>query len=99
SARWLEESRLLRINGKAALGVLERDPAAGFIVMRRLAALIARYLASSGVQLREARAKSQNQEGVMDRRHFAAAAITGVFATCASLPALAADIDYGKPGT
>src|SRR5438105_716189 len=35
----------------------------------------------------------------MDRRHFAAAAITGVFATCASLPALAADIDYGKPGT
>jgi len=50
SARCLEESRLLRINGKAALGVLERDPAAGFIVMRRLAALIARYLASSGAQ-------------------------------------------------
>jgi toluene monooxygenase system ferredoxin subunit len=41
---------LLRINGKAALAVLERDPAAGFILMRRLAALIARYLASSGVQ-------------------------------------------------
>jgi toluene monooxygenase system ferredoxin subunit len=50
SARCLEESRLLRINGKAALGVLERDPAAGFVVMRRLSALIARYLASSGVQ-------------------------------------------------
>ena len=50
SARCLEESRLLRINGKAALRVLERDPAAGLIVMRRLAALIARYLASSGVQ-------------------------------------------------
>ena len=50
SARCLEESRLLRINGKEALRVLERDPAAGFIVMRRLAALIARYLASSGVQ-------------------------------------------------
>ena|SRR5438067_2052634 len=50
SARCLEESRLLRINGKSALRVLERDPAAGFIVMRRLAALIARYLASSGVQ-------------------------------------------------
>ena len=49
-ARCLEESRLLRINGKAALRVLERDPAAGLIVMRRLAALIARYLASSGVQ-------------------------------------------------
>jgi toluene monooxygenase system ferredoxin subunit len=50
SARCLEESALLRINGKAALGVLERDPAAGFVVMRRLAALIARYLAPSGVK-------------------------------------------------
>jgi toluene monooxygenase system ferredoxin subunit len=50
SARCLEESSLLRINGKAALGVLERDPAAGFVVMRRLSALIARYLASSGVK-------------------------------------------------
>lgn len=50
SARCLEESSLLRINGKAALRVLEGDPAAGFIVMRRLAALIARYLASSGVR-------------------------------------------------
>lgn len=48
SARCLEESSLLRINGKAALRALEGDPAAGFIVMRRLAALIARYLASSG---------------------------------------------------
>jgi toluene monooxygenase system ferredoxin subunit len=48
SARCLEESRLLRINGKEALGVLGRDLAAGFVVMRRLAALIARYLASSG---------------------------------------------------
>jgi len=50
SARCLEDSSLLRINGKAALRVLEGDPAAGFIVMRRLAALIARYLASSGVR-------------------------------------------------
>jgi toluene monooxygenase system ferredoxin subunit len=50
SARCLEESALLRINGKAALRVLEGDPAAGFIVMRRLAALIARYLAPSGVK-------------------------------------------------
>jgi toluene monooxygenase system ferredoxin subunit len=50
SARCLEESALLRINGKAALRVLEGDPAAGFVVMRRLAALIARYLASSGVR-------------------------------------------------
>jgi toluene monooxygenase system ferredoxin subunit len=50
SARCLETSSLLRINGKGALRVLEGDPAAGFIVMRRLAALIARYLASSGVR-------------------------------------------------
>ena len=50
SARCLEHSTLLRINGKEALGVLERDPAAGFVVMRRLSALIARYLASSGVK-------------------------------------------------
>jgi toluene monooxygenase system ferredoxin subunit len=48
SARCMEASALLRINGKSALGVLESDPAAGFIVMRRLAGLIARYLASSG---------------------------------------------------
>jgi toluene monooxygenase system ferredoxin subunit len=41
---------VLRINGKSALRVLEGDPAAGFTVMRRLAALIARYLASSGVR-------------------------------------------------
>jgi toluene monooxygenase system ferredoxin subunit len=50
SARCLEQSSLLRINGKAALRVLEGDPAAGFVVMRRLAALIARYLASSGTR-------------------------------------------------
>lgn len=50
SARCLEQSSVLRINGRAALGVLEKDPAAGFVVMRRLAALIARYLASSGTR-------------------------------------------------
>lgn len=50
SARCLEASSLLRISGKSALRVLEADPAAGFIVMRRLAALIARYLAPSGVR-------------------------------------------------
>jgi toluene monooxygenase system ferredoxin subunit len=50
SARCLEDSRVLRINGKCALGVLEGDPAAGFVVMRRLSALIARYLATSGVK-------------------------------------------------
>jgi toluene monooxygenase system ferredoxin subunit len=46
SARCLEPSVLLRINGKAALAVLEQDPASGYLVMRRLAALIARHLAA-----------------------------------------------------
>jgi toluene monooxygenase system ferredoxin subunit len=50
SARCLEASALLRIDGKSALRVLEGDPAAGFVVMRRLAGLIARYLASSGAK-------------------------------------------------
>lgn len=50
AARCLEEAALLRINGKAALQALEADPASGFVVMRRLAALIARYLATSGVK-------------------------------------------------
>jgi toluene monooxygenase system ferredoxin subunit len=50
SARCLEDSSVLRINGRNALRVLEGDPAAGFTVMRRLAALIARYLASSGAR-------------------------------------------------
>lgn len=50
SARCLEASSVLRLNGRAALRVLEGDPAAGFTVMRRLAALIARYLASSGAK-------------------------------------------------
>lgn len=47
-ATCLEQSRLLRINGKQALQVLEMDPASGYLVMRRLSSLIARYLASSG---------------------------------------------------
>jgi toluene monooxygenase system ferredoxin subunit len=50
SARCLEPSTLLRINGRSALEVLEGDPPAGFIVMRRLSGLIARYLASRGSQ-------------------------------------------------
>jgi toluene monooxygenase system ferredoxin subunit len=50
SARCLEESTLLRINGRSALRVLENDPPSGFVVMRRLAALVARYLASPGVR-------------------------------------------------
>lgn len=47
-ARCLEASTLLRINGKAAIEVLESDPSAGFTVMRRLSGLIARYLALRG---------------------------------------------------
>ena len=47
-ATCLEPSQLLRINGNQALQVLANDPAAGYVVMRRLASLIARYLASSG---------------------------------------------------
>jgi toluene monooxygenase system ferredoxin subunit len=50
SARCLEASALLRINGKAVLAALEEDPAAGYLVMRRLASLITRYLASSGAK-------------------------------------------------
>ena len=50
SARCLEASTVLRLNGKAVLGVLQEDPAAGFLAMRRLAALIARHLASSGAK-------------------------------------------------
>jgi len=41
---------LLRINGKQALKLLGSDPAAGYVVMRRLAALIARFLAASGAK-------------------------------------------------
>ena len=47
-ATCLEPSQVLRINGKQALQVLANDPAAGYMVMRRLSSLIARYLASSG---------------------------------------------------
>jgi len=50
SARALENSALLRINGKQALKLLESDPASGFIVMRRLSALIARFLAAPGAK-------------------------------------------------
>ena len=50
SARVLENSALLRINGKQVLKVLESDPASGFIVMRRLSALIARFLAAPGAR-------------------------------------------------
>jgi sulfonate transport system substrate-binding protein len=35
----------------------------------------------------------------MRRRRFTATAIAALFATCMVVPAIAADIDYGKPGT
>jgi toluene monooxygenase system ferredoxin subunit len=47
-ATCLEQSWLLRINGEQALEVFENDPASGYLVMRRLSSLIARYLTSSG---------------------------------------------------
>ena len=50
SARALEDSVLLRVNGKQALQLLESDSASGFVVMRRLSALIARFLAGAGAR-------------------------------------------------
>jgi len=49
-ATCIERSTLLRINGKRVLNVLEADPASGYLVMRRLSSLIARYLTSSGAR-------------------------------------------------
>ncbi len=42
TATCLEPSRLLAINGRALLQIFDRDTAAGYSVMRRLAAMIAR---------------------------------------------------------
>lgn len=50
SARALENSVLLRVNGRQALRLLESDPASGLVVMRRLAALVARFLAAAGAK-------------------------------------------------
>jgi toluene monooxygenase system ferredoxin subunit len=50
SARVLEDAALLRINGRQALGVLEADPTAGYVVMRRLAGLIARFFVVAGAK-------------------------------------------------
>ena len=49
-ATCLERSTLVRINGRQALEVLESDPGSGYIVMRRLSSLIARYLAPPGAK-------------------------------------------------
>lgn len=50
SARVLEKSTLLRLNGRQVLELLESDPASGFLVMRRLSGLIARFLAAAGAK-------------------------------------------------
>ncbi|HSD44652.1 MAG TPA: cyclic nucleotide-binding domain-containing protein [Burkholderiales bacterium] len=50
SARAVERSAVLRIDGRQTLGALEADPASGYLVMKRLSALIARYLAESGAK-------------------------------------------------
>ena len=50
TARVLEKSTLLRINGKQTLEILEADPSSGFLVMRRLSSLIARFLAAPGAK-------------------------------------------------
>lgn len=50
SATCLENSSLLKINGKEMLQILESDPAAGYIVMRRLSSQINRYLAAPGAK-------------------------------------------------
>lgn len=47
-ASCLEDSTVLRLNGKATLAVLESDPISGYKVMRNLSNLIARYLTASG---------------------------------------------------
>ena len=41
---------VLRVNGKQAVKLLEADAASGLVVMRRLAALIARFLAAAGAK-------------------------------------------------
>jgi len=49
-ATCVEPSEVLFINGRELLKVLEADPAAGYLVMRRLAALIMRQLTPAGAR-------------------------------------------------
>jgi toluene monooxygenase system ferredoxin subunit len=48
TATALERSAVLFVNGREALKILEGDPAAGYLVMRRLATLITRQLTPEG---------------------------------------------------
>ena len=50
SAKALEPSVVQRLNGKAALAILEADPASGYTVMRRLCGLVARFLTPAGAK-------------------------------------------------
>jgi toluene monooxygenase system ferredoxin subunit len=50
SARVLEDAAVLRINGRQALELLGSDPATGYVVMRRLAGLIARFFVVAGAK-------------------------------------------------
>ena len=45
-----QNSTLLRLNGREVLKLLESDSASGFLVMRRLSGLIARFLAAAGAK-------------------------------------------------
>ena len=47
-AACIEDSVLLRLNGKDALKVFDDDPLSGFHVMRNLSSLVTRYLTLSG---------------------------------------------------
>jgi len=49
-ARSVERSTVLRIDGKQTLAALGADPASGYLVMKRLSALIARYVAEPGAK-------------------------------------------------
>jgi len=50
SAKALECSTLLRINGRQALDIFGADSASGYAVMRRLSGLIARFLTPAGAK-------------------------------------------------
>jgi toluene monooxygenase system ferredoxin subunit len=47
-ATCIEDSVTLRINGREAIGILEADPASAYRVMRKLSALISRYVSPPG---------------------------------------------------
>ncbi len=50
AATCLDNASLIKINGNEMLQILRSDPAAGFVVMRRLSSLINRYLAEPGAK-------------------------------------------------